>query len=87
MTIVRGSTSIYPPPKPACDRCRRTDHLISGDGPTVCFPCVELLTGAALDPMSITSQLRDVLAELHGDIVRLGEADHGTVAWEWLGWT
>ena len=73
-------------PEPLCDRCRSPRHLIVGDGPNVCFPCIELLTNAATDPMSVSPALREILSELHSDIVRLGEADHGAQAWEWLGW-
>ena len=72
---------------PVCDRCRSPRHLIVGDGPSVCFPCVELLTNAAADPMSVSPALREVLVELHSDIVRLGETDAGAQAWEWQGWT
>lgn len=73
-------------PVPACDRCRAIIGVISGDGPPVCHDCVELLTGAAADPMSVSSRLRETLPELHSDIVRLGETDAGTQAWEWQGW-
>lgn len=85
MTLNTDSRPV-PKPKAACDRCKSTEHLIVGDGPAVCFACVALLTGAAADPTSVTPRLRDVLRELHGDVVRLGEEDHGAQAWEWTGW-
>ena len=69
-----------------CDRCRSERHVIVGDGPPICYPCVGLLTDAAADPMSVGVRLRDVLAELHSDIVTLGETDAGAQAWEWKGW-
>jgi hypothetical protein len=88
MTIVRGTTSVYPAPAPRCHHCNRDDHLIADDGgPVVCFPCVELLTQAAKDPMAVSQQLRDWLAERHADLVWLGETDAGAQAWEWQGWS
>ena len=69
-----------------CDRCRSERHVIVGDGPPICYPCVNLLTDAAADPMSVTEKLRDWLAELHHDVVTLGEMDSGAQAWEWRGW-
>ncbi len=55
-----------------CDRCKSERHVIDGDGPSVCYPCVNLLTDAAADPMSVSEQLR--------------ESDAGVQAWEWRGW-
>lgn len=71
---------------PVCDRCRSPRHLIVGDGPSICFPCVELLTAAAADPESVSLRLREVLSELHSDVVRLVDDDK-VLAWEWQGWT
>lgn len=70
----------------ACSRCRSSKHVIVGDGLPVCFPCIELLTDAAADPMSVSEQLRGWLSELHADLVTLGESDAGVQAWEWKGW-
>jgi hypothetical protein len=79
-------TDQRPIPKASCDRCRSVRHVIEGDGLAVCFPCIELLTNAAADPLSISAELRDVLSEIHADIVRLGDIDGGVQAWEWQGW-
>jgi hypothetical protein len=81
MMVLRAKVTTYQ----QCHRCRRTDHLIIDDGPTVCFECVALLTDAAADPIVITSRLRDTLADLHADVVQLVD-DAGTLSWAWVGW-
>jgi hypothetical protein len=77
--IVRATSPI------ACDRCRSERHVIVGDGPAVCRPCVDLLTDAAVDPMSVSERLRDWLRELHADMVTLVETEAGVPVWEWNG--
>ena len=77
------TTTVYPVPGACCDRCRGTEHLIEGDGPTVCRLCVSLLTETAADPYTASPKLRGWLQELHSDIVQLVEQGHGAVEWVW----
>jgi len=70
-----------------CHRCRGTRHLIEGDGPTVCLPCVDLLAGIANDPHRADDRILTALLERHGDVVRLeriqDEAGATEIHWAW----
>ena len=66
-----------------CERCRGTEHVIVGDGPPVCWPCVSLLGETAADPLTASPRLRETLAYLHADVVTLGETARGFPEWEW----
>ncbi len=80
--MIHTDSRPVPAPKPACDRCRGTEKLIVGDGPTVCGSCVELLSELAADPASATQRLRETMLELHGDVLALIQED-GVLSWSW----
>lgn len=64
-----------------CIHCRRTIHVIEGDGPPVCQVCVLTLGGAAGDPYSVSDTLRLVLRRKHRTTVALAETPNGKAVW------
>lgn len=72
-----------------CQRCTGTDHLVSGDGPLVCRPCVDLLGSIAADPSRADEHILTAVLELHGDVVHLARVpaiargQTAGLAWVW----
>lgn len=58
---------------PRCIHCAGADHLITEDGPTVCWMCVQRFGRAAGDPESLSYGEARMLQEAHGDVLRLGQ--------------
>ena len=57
---------------PRCHHCAGADSLITEDGPTVCWMCVQRFGRAAADPESLSYGEARMLQEAHGDVLRLG---------------
>lgn len=70
--------------KPECRHCKRTEHLVRGDGPAVCFPCIGVLTEAAADPSAVSKTLRDELMKRHALTLALTENAKGQPEWALL---
>lgn len=68
-----------------CGRCHGTGDLIAGEGVVVCGHCVRVLGEIAADPKVASTRMRALLAESHGDVVRLDRGDPlaDILVWEW----
>jgi hypothetical protein len=89
VTFRTSGTAIVLPVDARCLRCNGAEHLVVGDGPVVCRPCIDLLGGIARDPLKAPARYLELLAELHGEVVALTVArpDDAVLAWEWIaGW-
>lgn len=60
---------------------------LAGDGAAVCLACVYRLGDAARDPERLTDGERALLAEAHGDVVRLVRVDVGATSYPCWYWT
>jgi hypothetical protein len=73
-----------------CIRCAGTEHLIRGDGPIACRPCIDLLGGIAGDPERADNRILTALLRRHGDAIRLNRTPEvrgkasAPLRWEWI---
>lgn len=74
-------------PTARCRKCAGREHLIEGDGPPVCRPCIDQLGAIAGDPHVTTHRVLEALQERHGDVTRIVRtAGHDSrMMWDWAG--
>lgn len=70
---------------PVCRHCGRP--VIVDDGAPVCLACVYRYGDAARDPERLSDAERSLLAEAHGDVVRLVEVDVGARFYSYWCWS
>jgi hypothetical protein len=71
-----------------CHRCNGVEHLIDGDGPLVCRPCIDMLGSIAADPHRADHRIVTALLQRHGDVLSLQRFPVGTggdteMRWTW----
>ena len=66
-----------------CRHCQGANHLIRGEGVTVCRDCVYELGRVAKDPKDIDDRVLVELSKRHRDVVELGTDKNRAMAWRW----